>query len=99
MAGYVCNLLSRGEIDAPNASGHNIALSRKRSPRCSCHSGRLGGNVCVTYCPLNPSLVGIHDLYDLYRERLTELKEGTRGVFDEEFDTADLFHIFTTECK
>lgn len=82
MAGYVCNLLSRGEIDAPNASGHNIALSRKRSRRCTCHNGRLRGSVCVTYCPLNLSLVGIHthDPYDLYRKRLTELKGGTRGV-------------------
>lgn len=68
MPGYVRNLLSRKEIDAPNASGHNIALSRKQGRRCTCHNGRLRSNVCITYRPLNLSLVSVymHDSLMIY---------------------------------
>lgn len=68
MAGYVRNLLSRREIDAPNASGRNIALSRKQDRRCTYHNGRLRGNVCITYRPLNLSLVSVymHDSLMIY---------------------------------
>lgn len=65
MVGYFRNLLSRREIDAPNASGHNIALSRKQGRRRTCHNGRL---VCITYHPLNLSLVSVymHDFLMIY---------------------------------
>ena len=39
----------------------------------------------------------IHDPYDLYRKHLAESKRCTRGILRKEFDTADLFRIFTME--